>query len=206
MDDADLRRGQATVHLVFGVDAAVLVATALLMEGIALLSENAAELGVSARVVGQIIQETARAVSTEGMVGGQFVDLHAPLDGLDPKTVKFVHNRKTGALIVAGLRAAALLCQASSEQLEALTAFSEKLGLAFQIGDDILDVTGDQHRLGKRTSRDQDRPNFADLVGVDEARRELDGLVSSALAHLESFDSRADRLRALACFVRDRQA
>lgn len=206
MDDADTRRGQETVHLVFGEDAAVLVATALLMEGIALVSLNTSQQGLPPAIAGRIVQETAGAVSTAGMVGGQFVDLHAPMGELDSKTVKFVHRRKTGALIVAGVRSAAQLCRAAPEGLEALTNFAHKLGLAFQISDDILDLTGNQAKLGKRINEDEQSPNFARLIGVGAAREELDELISGALKNLEAFASSAHRLRALAGFVRDRQA
>ncbi len=206
MDNAKMRRGQKTVHLAFGEDVAVLVATALLVEGLALVSLNAAENGLSQKLSARVVRETAAAVSTMGMAGGQYLDLHAPPPGWDEKTVKIVHARKTSALIVAAVRVAAVLCHAKSRELEALTGFAHKLGSAFQISDDLLDVTGDQTRLGKMTGQDQGKPNLARVIGSAEAGKRLDGDIAEALAHLEGLDTSTDILRSFVRFMRDRQS
>jgi geranylgeranyl diphosphate synthase type II len=201
MDDADLRRGQPTVHKVFGEATAILAANALLMLAFQVLAR--AEL--RPRDKDRLIEDAARCVGLPGMIGGQSADLRLMQAGADLGTVEYIHAHKTGVLFLYALGGAARACGAHEAQVAALEGYARNLGLAFQITDDLLDRTGAEEEVGKTLHADRDKTTFVDLGGVDEARRVVEELVATAQGALALFDQRADPLRAVAEFVRVRR-
>lgn len=210
MDNDDLRRGKPTCHKVFGEATAILAGDALLTLSFALLAQLPEKTPVAnyEKTV-RVIAEIAHAASTMGLIGGQVVDTNLQESEIEinEKLVHYIHTRKTGALFVASVRTGAILAGASSEQLQKLTAYSESLGLAFQIVDDILDIVGDERKTGKPVGSDQrnKKATYPALFGLDGARKKAAQAAESALASLEGFGKEADFLRRLVRFVIKRE-
>ncbi len=182
MDDDELRRGRPTVHVKFGEAVALLAGDALL----SLAFELVSSLGVSRRVppaaVTAVIHEIARAAGTRGVVGGQVVDIESEGRRVPLSTVRYIHTRKTGALIVCSLRVGGLLAGAGPRRMKALTAYGERLGLAFQIVDDIRDLSASARELGKTRARDAERSKatYPLVAGPAESLRKARGLAEEA--------------------------
>ncbi len=210
MDDDDWRRGKATNHKVFGEGIAILAGDALLTLCFEILSQRLG--GFRAEQVLQVIAEVAGAAGGQGMVGGQAADIlwekEQEREGEPDQLLQYIHEHKTGALLVASVRTGAILADAEPEQLAALTDYARAIGLAFQITDDLLDIYGDSSKLGKRTGQDEARGKltYPAVHGVVEARRRVKELVRHANASLQSFGSGADPLRALADFLAERES
>ncbi|MGI6357330.1 MAG: polyprenyl synthetase family protein [Bacillota bacterium] len=205
MDDDDLRRGRPTNHKVFGEAIAILAGDALLTFAFQLLSEQLPQ-HYSPALVLQVTAELAQAAGSQGMVGGQVADVQwerGLLTGSAEATLEYIHHKKTGALLVASVRIGAWLGGADQQQLQALTAFSRQLGLAYQITDDLLDVTGTEEKLGKRVQKDADRGKltYPGVYGIPRSRQQNQRLLTEALAQLEVFGEEAGPLRALAPFL-----
>ncbi len=199
MDNAPLRRGQPANHLVFGEATAILAAFGLLtlaFESIA----RAYDAGLARRLVLLL----AEAVGLDGLVAGQAEDLAATERDLSFDTLVRIHHRKTGALFHAAAAAGALTAGASSDQLAALSAYARNLGLAFQIIDDLLDVTGRPEATGKAVRHDARKTTFVSFSGADGARQLAAELCATADAALAPFGRRAEPLRALSAFVAGR--
>lgn len=196
MDNDDYRRGKLTNHKVFGEGMAILAGDALLTAAFAVMLEQAA---VETDVLLRVIREIAAAAGAGGMIGGQTVDLLSAGQQLDLNTLQYMHQAKTGALFKAALRAGALLAGGTERQVDALTGYAEYFGLAFQITDDILDVTGSQVELGKPVGSDirNSKATYVSLYSLPEARRMAQTAVDKALQSLEGFKVEADRLREL---------
>ncbi len=199
MDDDDLRRGKPTAHIQFGEAHAILAGDSLLTMAFDVLAE-AGNLAV--------IREVAQASGVAGMAGGQWIDLAAEGKTITLEELQHIHASKTGALIRAAVRAGGLLAGANEEQLAGLTAYGEHIGLAFQIADDVLDVTGDQAAIGKPVGSDEARAKstYPALLGLDESRRLALEAATAAEAALASLGDAGETLRALARYVvsRDR--
>lgn len=197
MDNDDLRRGKPTAHRVFGEAMAILGGDALLT-----MAFDVAAQTNDARVVGEI----ARAAGAEGMVGGQVIDLESEGKHLSVDELKSLHARKTGALIRVSVRVGAMLGGASGESLEALTAYGDHVGLAFQIADDVLDVVGTEAALGKPIGSDmaRDKSTYPAAVGLKRARELGEESVTAAVESLSPFGPEADPFRALARYIMDR--
>lgn len=198
MDDAELRRGRPACHKAYGEAVAVLAGDALAT----LAFEVAAAPGPAPGTRAVLVVELTRAAGIEGMIGGQVRDLQAEGQPPDAATLDFIHRRKTGSLIRAAVRMGALAAGAPEAALAALTRYGECVGLAFQVVDDILDVSGDPRMLGKDARRDQDRRKmtFPALVGLDGARRralELSDEASAAVAALPGRDLLHELARSL---------
>jgi geranylgeranyl diphosphate synthase type II len=206
MDDDDFRRGRPTNHKVYGEANAILAGDALLTEAFRLLADPAANRDRDLAVVLRVIETVARCAGSQGMVGGQVVDMEAEGKPIDYATLQYIHTRKTGALFLASIQAGAWLGGGSDDQLAALTRYGETAGLAFQIADDILDIIGDQAVLGKDVGSDQARgkATYPALLGLSEARRRAEELRDLALTALEPLGTRAEPLRALARYIVDR--
>ena len=204
MDDDDLRRGQPTVHKKWDEATAVLVGDALQTFAFELLARDDVHANANVRV--QLIKTLARASGAEGMVLGQAQDIAAESTGTDLSLdeIMVLQANKTGALIRWSAQAGALLAE---EDPEALRRYATALGLAFQIADDILDVTGDEEKAGKRLQKDADagKATFVSLLGLDGARARARDLVAEAVDALCIYDARADGLRAAANFVISRE-
>ncbi|WP_278350340.1 (2E,6E)-farnesyl diphosphate synthase [Marinobacter nauticus] len=201
MDDDDLRRGRPTAHIAFDEASAILAGDALQTLAFALLSDAPA---LSDRQRVTMISELARASGHQGMVGGQAIDLESVGRQLSVVQLEAMHRHKTGALIKASVRLGALTSETVTEcQLSNLTDYASALGLAFQVQDDLLDIEGDTEVIGKRQGSDaaKAKPTYPALLGIEGARQHLARLLDEALSALESFDSEADTLRAMADYV-----
>ena len=201
MDDDDLRRGRPTAHIAFDEASAILAGDALQTLAFALLSDAPA---LSDRQRVTMISELARASGHRGMVGGQAIDLESVGRQLSVAQLEAMHRHKTGALIEASVRLGALTSETVTEcQLSNLTDYASALGLAFQVQDDLLDIEGDTEVIGKRQGSDaaKAKPTYPALLGIEGARQHLARLLDEALSALESFDSEADTLRAMADYV-----
>lgn len=207
MDDDDFRRGRPTNHKVFGEAIAILAGDALLTLAFRLMAENAARVA-EPRLICQVVAEVATAAGTEGMVGGQVIDIESEGRTVAPATLDEIHTRKTAALIRAALRAGALLAGADAAALAAIGAAGERLGLAFQIVDDILDVEGNLEELGKTAGSDERKrkATYPALHGLDASRRRARMLIEEAKAALLPLGPPAEPIRALADFIFERRS
>ena len=204
MDDALLRRGRPTLHREFGEDLAILSAVALLNHAYGLVAQAHAELSPRRWPMQQVLQRVVDAVGWAGTIAGEAVDLHSEGSRLDFDTLEFIHSRKTGALFVAAAAVGGMLANIHSAPLQRIEVFAKNLGLAFQITDDVLDVTSNPEVLGKDVGKDEQRLTFVKLAGVDGARKLSEELVETSLAAIEPLGTAAGPLRGLAIMVRDR--
>jgi geranylgeranyl diphosphate synthase type II len=204
MDDALLRRGQPTLHREFGEDIAILSAVALLNHAYGLVAGVHAELSPRRWPMQQVLQRVVDAVGWDGTIAGEAVDLHSQDAHLDFDALEFIHSRKTGALFVAAAALGGMLANCHPAPLQRVEVFAKNLGLAFQITDDVLDVTSNPEVLGKDVGKDEQRLTFVKLAGVDGARKLSEELVDTSLAAIEPLGSTARPLRELASMVRAR--
>jgi geranylgeranyl diphosphate synthase type II len=197
MDDDDLRRGMPTCHKAYDEATAILAGDGLLTLAFEVVAREQKPLDV----VGECVQILADAAGPCGMVAGQMADLAAE-DRTDSnlEELEAIHRRKTGALLCAALRLGATVAKASDEQKDALERYGWSVGLAFQVVDDLLDATGDEAKMGKRVGKDSGlgKWTYPGLIGVESSRAHARTLADSAISALNIFDERADRLRALA--------
>ncbi len=206
MDDDDLRRGNPTNHTVYGEAAAILAGDGLLTYAFDLLSGSASTaIPDSARI--RIIQVIARAAGPLGMVGGQSLDMLYAGKEVGYEVLRNIHRSKTGALITASVACGAIVAGASEEQVAALKAYGDNIGLAFQIVDDLLDVEATTADLGKPAGSDikSDKVTYPSLFGKEISRTMAREAVQEALAALAPFDQQADPLRALADYIVERK-
>jgi farnesyl diphosphate synthase len=204
MDDDDLRRGRPTCHRAFGEGTAILAGDALQALAFGALGADGNGLGADTRV--RMLGVLAAAIGTGGMAGGQAMDLEAAGGTIDGARIELMHRLKTGALIRASVELGALAGSTDAAQRAALRRYGEEIGLAFQIQDDILDVTGDSAVLGKRTGADaaHGKPNYPSIFGLEESRRLAREHRDRALAALGGLGAARGPLSALAHHVVDR--
>ena len=203
MDDDDLRRGKPTCHIAFDEATAILAGDALQTLAFELLSD-APHLDAACKLA--LLQQLTRASGVRGMVLGQAIDLAAVNQQLNLDQLETMHRHKTGALISASVAMGAIVCGADATRLQALTTYADAIGLAFQVQDDILDVTTDTAILGKQQGADvaRNKPTYVSLLGLDNARAKAQELHQQALAALADFDQRAQPLRALSAYIIER--
>lgn len=203
MDNDDFRRGRPTCHKVYGDAIAVLAGDGLLNLAFEVLSDPKRLKTVPAGRMVAIIREISRASGVFGMVGGQVVDMESEGKDVDFPMLEYIHTHKTGALIRASVRAGALYGRASEKRLKALTRYGEFVGLAFQIADDILDITGTREEIGKDVGSDlkKDKKTFPSFYGLEESRRRAREVSDRAVLALKDFDKKADPLRELARYI-----
>jgi len=206
MDNDDFRRGQPTCHKKFGEAVAILAGDGLLNMAFEVLSDPRRLKSVPANRLIAIIKEISTASGVGGMVGGQVVDIESEGKEVDFATLDYIHTHKTGALIRASVRTGALYAKAGKHQFTALTRFGEMAGLAFQIADDILDITGKQEELGKDVGSDlkKGKKTFPSFYGLEESRRRAVEVADKAVLALKDFDRKADPLRELAKYIINR--
>ena len=206
MDDDDLRRGRPTVHRVYGTARAMLAGAALIPAAVQVLDRAAASLRLDAATRRALVSTLCRAGGAEGMVGGQLLDLEGEGKTLDRAALERIHRSKTGALLAAALRVGALAAGADERALAALSVYGEELGLAFQIVDDVLDVTGDSALLGKTAGKDVSaaKNTYPALYGLDGARALAAECLARALAALRDGGIDAAELEPLARYVVER--
>jgi geranylgeranyl diphosphate synthase type II len=200
LDNDDLRRGRPTCHKAFGEATAILAGDALQTQAYEVLAQIACP--AEARV--EIIREIAHATGTiDGMIGGQVVDLEAEHKKPDLATLEYIHRSKTAALITASVVSGGIYAGATDEDIGRLRTYGQSIGLAFQIVDDVLDVTQTSEQLGKTAGKDTaaEKTTYPALFGIAESRRKADALVDRACAQLDTFGEHADTLKELARFL-----
>lgn len=202
MDDDDYRRGKLTNHKVFGEDVAILAGDGLLayaFEHVAMETKN-----VAAENLLKVVAMLGRAVGAAGLVGGQVVDLDCEgKSDVSLETLNFIHNHKTSALLEASVLSGAVLAGAPEDDLQRLSRYAKNIGLAFQIVDDILDITATQEELGKTAGKDlkAKKATYPSIWGLEESRCQAKKLVEGAKAELAIFEEKAAPLIALAEFI-----
>lgn len=201
MDDDDLRRGKPSCHKQYDEATAILAGDALLTLAFEVLGEEETHPQPSVR--SELVVALARAVGSQGMVGGQMLDLIAETLVLDVPEITRLQRLKTGALINFSCEAGAILGKALDHQRSGLVAYAHDLGLAFQIIDDLLDVEGSTEELGKSTGKDAaaGKATFVSLLGVERARDQAEMLANQAIKHIEVFSDNAATLKEFAEFV-----
>lgn len=206
MDNDDYRRGKLTNHKVYGEGIAILTGDALLTLAFEVMA-GYGNTHFNAKSVLRVISEIASASGTLGMIGGQVVDLQSEGKNIDEKTLVYIHSHKTGALFRASLRAGALLFEAEPVYLEALTNYAEYFGLAFQITDDILDVVGEESKLGKPVGSDtrNQKATYPVLYGLEQSRKLAKEAVEKAIASLKPLPGETKPLELLARYLYERE-
>ena len=202
MDDDDYRRGHRTCHRVYGEAMAILAGDALLTHAFQLLADpELPPVALEGRL--RIIAEIAEAAGSRGMVGGQAMDILAEGHEIDRPTLLYLHTHKTGALIRASVRVGGIAGGAGAEHLQALTRYAERVGLAFQIVDDILDIEGATAEMGKTAGSDlrRKKATYPALMGLEESRRQAAHLLEEAKEALRPLGEKGAALAALADFV-----
>ncbi|MEO8635012.1 MAG: polyprenyl synthetase family protein [Gemmatimonadales bacterium] len=208
MDNDDLRRGRPTIHRAYDVPTATRVGFLLVPVAGLVLAQAAQDLLLPAPVLGRMARELFQASGIEGMVGGQWLDLEAEGKKLDHEGLIAVHRGKTGALIRAACVLGAMAAEAPPRAVEALGRYGHEIGLAFQIADDLLDVTATSAQLGKTAGRDAqlEKSTYVSVLGVEQARAEAAALAAQAMANLEQAGIPSGSLGALAQYIVSRES
>lgn len=206
MDNDDMRRGQPTVHKAFDEAAAILAGDSLLTYAFDIVASDETDLPADIRI--QLVSALARASGIGGMAGGQALDLMAENNKPDEAGIITLQAMKTGALIRFACEAGAIIAGASREDRERMAEFGSAIGLAFQLADDLLDVTADAAAMGKATGKDAaaGKATLVALHGIDWTRKQLSGLVAQAESLLEPFGDDATILKQAARFIAERQS
>jgi len=206
MDDDDYRRGRLTNHKVFGEAMAILAGDALLTLAFRLIAQNAARIAPA--VVGVVVTEVADAAGTDGMVGGQVVDIESEGKVISAEMLDYIHLHKTAALIRVALRVGAVLAGGREEVVDSISRAGEALGLAFQIVDDILDVEGNLAELGKTAGSDErkQKATYPSLHGLPASKARARDLIEETKRLLLPLGPAAEPIRALADFVLERRS
>merc|ERR1711865_1347744 len=210
MDNDDLRRGKPTNHVVYGEDLAILGGDGLLSTSFQVIAEKTPQDKVDPSKILDVIARVGKCVGSKGLVGGQVLDMlcegkrgkrDVTLDDL-----KWIHTHKTAALLVSAVACGAILGGANEEEVEACEKFALNIGLAFQVADDILDVTGTTEDLGKTAAKDldADKTTYPKLLGLEESKIEAKRLVDEAKASLSPYGERAAPLLAIADYIIER--
>ena len=194
MDNDDLRRGKPTNHKVYGENIAVLAGDALLNEAMILLMDFSIKHGKDALVAAR---EIAYAAGADGMIGGQVVDIINEGKRISKEELNYMHLKKTGELIRSSIVAGAILAEADKSEIDLLNKFGMNLGLAFQIKDDILDVTGDVEKLGKNTLADVNKSNYITMYGLEECKVMCEDLTAECITILDKISVNTDILKEL---------
>lgn len=200
MDDATLRRGRPATHVAYGEASAILAAFALINRAFEVLAAGWPE-GPDAAGRADLARDLARAIGMHGMIAGQEADLAGTDRPLDFETLEFIHSRKTGALFTASAAIGARAARARPAEVAAVTAYAKNLGLAFQIVDDLIDLTGQSAEAGKDVGQDRRKTTFVSFAGVEGARQLAGELIEAAEQALAPFAARAQGLRELARYV-----
>ncbi|MGQ9836603.1 MAG: geranylgeranyl diphosphate synthase CrtE [Cyanobacteriota bacterium] len=205
MDNDDFRRGKPTNHKVFGEDIAILAGDALLAFAFEYIARETQ--GVPPHLVLQVIARIGHAVAATGLVGGQVVDLESEGKAISLETLDYIHTHKTGALLEISVVSGGILAGGDELLLTRLSRYAQDIGLAFQIIDDILDVTATSEQLGKTAGKDQAvaKATYPSLWGLEASRQKAEELICSAKEQLQPYGSQAEPLLALADFITRRQ-
>lgn len=204
IDNDEYRRGKKSCHAMFGEGIALLAADALLVSAFELITY--AEIDAALKV--RFVKELAHECGIHGLIAGQMVDIESENKKADKKTLNFIHENKTGRLINICLRFGALAAGAGAKDLSILEDYGKKIGLAFQIVDDLLDVEGDPSIVGKSLGKDEDqkKATFPSVYGVEESHRQAVALIESAKASVKKLGEKAGLLEALADMILTRKS
>jgi geranylgeranyl diphosphate synthase, type II len=207
MDNDDLRRGKPTSHKVYGEAIAILAGDALLTEAFSILSDPSFSGSVKEENLLRALREISLASGLNGMVAGQVQDILSEKSAPDPETLEFIHMHKTGALIRASVVMGPTLYGSGADVLGRLSEYGSRIGLAFQIIDDILDIDGETEELGKPVGSDlkASKMTYPSLYGIDRSREMARGLITAALESLNPFSRTADPLREIANYLLNRR-
>ena len=199
MDNDDMRRNKPTNHIVFGEATAILAGDALLTDAFGIISG----LKENPLTLINVLGELTHACGPQGMVGGQTVDIILEGKKARKSDLLYIHTHKTGALIRASVRIGALTARAPQDKLNALTKYGENVGLAFQIIDDILDITGTNKELGKSVGADivRGKNTYPSVFGIKKSAEDAESLIKKSLAAIRDFDDRAEPLREIAKYI-----
>ena len=206
MDNDQLRRGKPTNHIVYGEATAILAGDALLSDAFNLIASEFVNNNNDLKIALSILLKLSEAIGSKGMVMGQSLDLQVEgTNQISVEKLKGIHSLKTGKLIEASIEIGALLGNANNDELKILNAYSQKIGLSFQIADDILDIVGSDE-FGKNTGSDamKNKPTYASILGVDECRVLVKTLTEEALNELENLNKNTEPLRSLAKLLSER--
>ncbi len=207
MDDDDLRRGKPTNHKVFGEAVALLAGDGMLTEAFGVLAGMELPSGTPPNALLRVIRWVSKAAGCRGMVGGQVVDIQSEMKLPDTELVKHIHTHKTADLLTVSVVSGAILSNASETMIQDLAGYGRRIGLAFQISDDLLNIEGDSSALGKDVGSDKERGKMTwpAAYGFEESKRIQEDLVTAAIECLLGFDHLADPLRAIARYIIERR-
>lgn len=207
MDDDDLRRGKPTNHKVFGEGIAVLAGDGLLNYAFELMTSSALKREENSLRYLKAMNEIAKAAGVYGMIAGQVVDLQSENKKIDKDTLDFIHMNKTSAMIVGAMRAGAIIGGANENELDQITSYAKNIGLGFQIVDDILDIVGDEEKLGKNIGSDleNNKSTYPSLFGIEKSKEIARTLIEDAKNSILSFQGRESFLIELANYIIDRE-
>ncbi|PSO94622.1 MAG: farnesyl-diphosphate synthase [Cyanobacteria bacterium QS_9_48_30] len=206
MDNDDYRRGKLTNHKLYGEDMAILAGDGLLayaFESVATQTQN-----VPASQVLEVVAQMGRAVGAAGLVGGQVMDLEAEGNSETPlETLNYIHTHKTGTLLETCVVSGAILAGAADQDLQRLSKYAQNLGLAFQIVDDILDITASQEELGKTAGKDVQakKSTYPSILGLEESKTQAKQRIEAAVALVDIYGEKAEPLRAIAKLILTRK-
>jgi geranylgeranyl diphosphate synthase type II len=208
MDNDDFRRGRLTNHKVFGEAIAILAGDALLTEAFHIITSENMRLAVNHEALLQVIHDISEAAGLYGMIAGQAADILFEVREPEIAALEFIHQRKTGTMISVSVKSGALLSDAGEKEMIALTEYGRNIGWAFQIADDILNVAGDSHTMGKETGGDQRsrKLTYPALMGLEASRQKAESLIAEAVASISPLDHHADPLRMIANYVTARES
>ena len=207
MDNDDIRRGKPTSHKVFGDALAILAGDGLLTEAFNIMTKIKLSPETSASTFQEVVGRIATAAGFQGMVGGQAVDIQMEGSEIDPALLNFIHTHKTGALISVSVSSGAIIGGGSDKQIKAITSYGDKIGLAFQIADDILDIEGDSKVMGKEAGSDEQKGKntYPSIYGMEKSKEILTETINKAMDSLAEFDSKSDPLRSIAKYIIERK-
>lgn len=206
LDNDDLRRGRKTNHKVYGEAMAILAGDGLLNYAYEIMLRESLSKGESEKYL-KAINEIAKASGIYGMIGGQVVDIESEGKSIDMEKLDFIHMNKTAAIIIGCMRAGAIIGGASEEELENVTKYAKNIGLSFQIVDDILDIVGDEAKLGKKVGSDIDneKSTYPSLIGLEKSKETANKLIAEAKMSIDYINKDSEFLNNLADYIVDRE-
>lgn len=207
MDNDDYRRGKLTSHKVFGEGLAILAGDALLNKAFETILEQTLEKNINTARAMKAMAVIANASGTEGMIGGQVVDIESENKQIGRDILNYMHLHKTAALIIASVKVGGIMAGGSEEEIKLLESYGRNVGLTFQIKDDILDVEGSKSKLGKEVNTDakNNKSTFVSLLGIDKAKQELKDLTDESLKVIEHFGKKNEFLKQITLYLAGRE-
>ncbi len=206
LDNDDLRRGRKTNHIVYGEDMAILAGDALLNYAFEIMLSNSLGKENPEKYL-KAINEIAKSAGIYGMIGGQVVDVQSENQQIPKDKLDYIHNNKTAAIIIGCMRAGAIIGNANEEELDKITKYANNIGLSFQIVDDILDIVGDESKLGKKVGSDieNNKSTYPSLLGLEKSKEIAYTLINGAKENINELSEHVDFLNGLADYIIDRE-